>query len=116
MHAVIFELTPAVDCEERFLEIAGEIGGLLEKQEGFISMDLLTSLIEDDKRLSLSFWESEAAIEKWRNRMEHRDGQGEGKNTLFDSYRVRVAEIVRDYSKTDRKQAPTDSNKALTSQ
>ncbi len=34
----------------------------------------------------------------------------EGKESLFHSYRIRVAEVVRDYTESDRNQAPADSN------
>lgn len=113
MHAVIFELKAVPGGEEEFLEIAQKISGGLEKQEGFISQDLLTSLVDDKKRLSLSFWESEEAITGWRTQMAHRQGQGKGKEELFSEYRVRVAEVVRDYGKTNRREAPIDSVKAF---
>jgi hypothetical protein len=32
---------------------------------------------------------------------------------VFESYRIRVAQVLRDYSLTERDQAPTDSNTAL---
>jgi hypothetical protein len=35
--------------------------------------------------------------------------QKEGRNSIFDNYRIRVAGIQRDYSNTDREQAPGDS-------
>ena len=80
------------------------------EQEGFISIERFQSLVEEGKILSLSFWEDEEAIKKWRNVMEHRVAQKKGKYELFESYRIRVAEVVRDYSKTDRNGAPSDSN------
>ena len=35
------------------------------------------------------------------------------KESLFHSYRIRVAEVVRDYTGTDRNEAPADSRDAL---
>ena len=78
------------------------------------SAERYQSLTDDRKILSLSFWRDEAAIEKWRNNLEHRAGQKKGKESLFHSYRIRVAEVIRDYSESDRNEAPSDSNKELT--
>lgn len=63
--------------------------------------------------LSLSFWRDENSIAEWRNVLEHRNAQKKGKESLFRSYRIRVAEVVRDYTETDRKEAPADSQGAL---
>ena len=69
--------------------------------------------MDSGKILSLSFWENEGAISKWRNALEHRIGQSKGKNSLFHSYRIRVAKVIRDYTESDREEAPFDSNKEL---
>ena len=111
MLAVIFEVTPTTEGKDAYLKIASELRGFLENREGFISIERFQSLTEEGKVLSLSFWQDEAAIEKWRNVLEHRSAQKKGKESLFHSYIIRVAKIVRDYTGHDRNQAPTDSNK-----
>ena len=85
----------------------------MENRDGFISIERFQSFTEEGKVLSLSFWRDEAAIEKWRNVLEHRSAQKKGKESLFHSYRIRVAEVVRDYTESDRNEAPTDSNNVL---
>jgi len=45
--------------------------------------------------------------------LEHRSAQKKGKDSLFHSYRIRVAQVVRDYTESDREEAPTDSINAL---
>ena len=89
-----------------YLEIAAKLKPFLTEQEGFISAERFKSLTEEGKLLSLSFWENEDAIGKWRNKVEHKFGQDTGRKKLFHSYRIRVAEIVRDYTHKDRKEAP----------
>ena len=113
MHAVIFEVHPAEGGAEEYLKIAESISSLLQKQKGFISVERFQSATEQGKGLSLSFWESEAAIEDWRNKLPHRNGQKRGKGELFADYRIRVAEVVRDYTNTDRSKTPADSVKVL---
>lgn len=114
MYAVIFEVTPTVEGKEEYMKIAASLRGFLEGRDGFISIERFQSLVDDGKILSLSFWRDEAAIETWRNLVEHRLAQKQGKDTLFKSYRIRVANVVRDYSNDQRAEAPGDSNAALT--
>ena len=113
MFAVIFEVKPTVAGKAEYIKIAASLRTFLEDREGFISIERFQSLVEEEKILSLSFWTNEAAIEKWRNVMEHRLAQQKGKGALFQSYRIRVAKVVRDYTGSDRSEAPQDSNQAL---
>ena len=113
MFAVIFEVKPKDDGKEEYLKIAAKLRNFLEDREGFISIERFQSLTEEGKILSLSFWDSEEAIDDWRNILEHRSAQKKGKESLFHSYRIRVAQVVRDYTESDRGEAPSDSNNVL---
>ena len=113
MFAVIFEVHPTQEGMAEYLQIAAELRGFLENRDGFISIERFQSLSEEGKILSLSFWRDEEAITAWRRLFEHRSAQKKGRDSLFESYRIRVAEVVRDYTLTERKQAPTDSNTAF---
>ncbi|BDY05530.1 antibiotic biosynthesis monooxygenase [Ferrimonas sp. YFM] len=106
MYAVIFEVTPLAAGRGQYLDIAAGLKEKLSGLEGFISIERFQSLTQDNKLLSLSFWESEEAITQWRNQMDHMLAQQLGRNELFDSYRIRVANVVRDYSQAERAQAP----------
>ncbi len=112
MIAVIFEVWPTTEGKEEYLQIAAELRGFLEDRDGFISIERFQSLVEENKVLSLSFWRDEEAIQQWRNLFEHRNAQSKGKQQLFDRYRIRVANVVRDYTGEHRDEAPIDSVKA----
>ena len=90
-----------------------ELRGFLKNREGFISIERFQSLSEEGKILSLSFWRDEEAIATWRRLFEHRSAQRKGRDALFESYRIRVAEVVRDYTLMEREQAPADSCSAF---
>ncbi|ADG94717.1 Antibiotic biosynthesis monooxygenase [Arcobacter nitrofigilis DSM 7299] len=109
MYAVIFEVWPNRNGKEEYLNIASQLKLFLEEQKGFISIERFQSLTNQDKLLSLSFWEDEGAITIWRNLLEHRIAQKKGRNELFDDYRIRVSEVVRDYSMSQRNEIPEDS-------
>ncbi len=101
MLAVIFEVSPRADKRSAYFDVAASLRSELEQVDGFISVE----------RFSLSFWRDEAAVEAWRNRDKHRAAQAEGRNEIFQDYRLRVASVVRDYGMSDRAQAPDDSRR-----
>lgn len=108
MIAVIFEVHPSVGRKDDYLKIAAQMRSMVEKVEGFISVERFQSLTDPSKVLSLSFFEDEAAIASWRTLAAHRNAQSKGRGSIFDDYRLRIAHVVRDYGMFDRAQAPHD--------
>ena len=102
MFAVIFEVEPKPEGKAEYLDIAAALRQDLEKMDGFISIERFQSMTNDGKILSLSFWRDDAAIKGWREQTKHQGAQDKGYNELFENYRLRVAEVVRDYTKTGR--------------
>lgn len=109
MIAVMFEVWPAGGAREEYLDIAARLHPLLSSMEGFISIERFESLTEPGKVLSLSFWRDEAAVAEWRSLTAHRDAQTRGRAGVFQDYRLRVAEVSRDYGLNRRDGAPADS-------
>ena len=109
MIAVIFEVTPAPGMTQEYLDIAASLRPELEKLDGFISIERFGSLVTEGKILSLSFWRDEDAVKRWRNLEQHRLAQARGRSGVFADYRLRVAEVVRDYGMHQRAEAPQDS-------
>jgi heme-degrading monooxygenase HmoA len=109
MIAVIFEVWPKAERREQYLAIAADLRAQLGAIDGFVSVERFESLTESGKILSLSFFRDEAAVAAWRNTLEHRSAQKAGREAIFADYRLRVAEVVRDYGKMSREQAPRDS-------
>jgi heme-degrading monooxygenase HmoA len=108
MIAVIFEVWPKTERKQGYLNIAADLKPLLEKIDGFISIERFESLYEPGKILSLSFFRDEAAVEAWRTTHEHRVAQAKGRGEIFSNYRLRVAGVIRDYGMRDRDQVPSD--------
>jgi len=109
MIAVIFEVEPAAGKRDAYLGIAAQLRPLLDGIDGFISIERFQSLADPNRVLSLSFWRDEEAVKAWRNTEEHRQAQKAGRGGIFAGYRLRIAQIVRDYGMTDRAEAPEDS-------
>ena len=112
MIAVIFELTAAEGRFADYKQLAEGLGEEVRKLDGFISIERFQSIgsIGDPARfVSLSFWRDEEAVRRWRNVQQHREAQAKGRGGIFSAYRLRVCEVLRDYSLRGRGEAPKDS-------
>ena len=109
MIAVIFEVEPKSGRKQDYLDLAASLRAELDRIDGFLSIERFQSLTDPDKILSLSFFRDEAAVAAWRNVEAHRNAQKAGRETVFETYRLRIATVIRDYGMTERGQAPADS-------
>jgi heme-degrading monooxygenase HmoA len=109
MIAVIFELTPAPGRKQEYLDLATALKSELDRTDGFISIERFESISNPGHFVSLSFWRDEEAVRAWRNLAGHREAQAKGRGGIFSGYRLRVAQVLRDYTLEDRTQAPRDS-------
>ena len=112
MVVVIFESWPKSGNMETYLDMAAALTPLVQDFDGFISIERYQSVTEEGKMVALSFWRDEAAVTSWRNVAEHRRIQEGSRKNVFDNYRLRVANVTRDYSMHEREQAPADSLEA----
>lgn len=109
MIAVIFEFTPAEGRFPEYMEIVETLKAELQKAEGFISLERFESITTPGKYVSLQFWRDDEAVRKWRNLQKHREAQARGRAGIFSSYRLRIAQVSRDYEMDRREEAPEDS-------
>jgi heme-degrading monooxygenase HmoA len=109
MIAVIFEVEPDPDHRQEYLDTAAALRAELEAIDGFLSVERFESLARPGRLLSLSFWRDEEAVRRWRNLAAHREAQARGRHGVFRDYRLRVAEVMRDYGLREREQAPPDA-------
>lgn len=112
MIAVIFELRAHPDRKQQYLDTAAALRPLLAQVDGFISIERFQSLSDPEKIVSLSFWRDEDAVRQWRQLEAHRHAQAAGRAGIFTEYRLRVAQVLRDYGMEERDEAPADSRAA----
>ncbi|PIE10721.1 MAG: antibiotic biosynthesis monooxygenase [Rhodobacterales bacterium] len=98
MIAVIFEVTPTAEGRGDYMTRAANLRAELDQIPGFLSVERFESLTEPGKLLSLSFFEDEEAVARWRNHAGHRAAQAAGQGGLFAQYRISVAQVTRRYS------------------
>jgi heme-degrading monooxygenase HmoA len=109
MIAVIFEFTPAEGRFADYLALVETLRQDLANAEGFISLERFESITSKGKFVSLQYWRDEECVRKWRTLQKHREAQKKGRAGIFKSYRLRIAQVVRDYTMDERAQAPADS-------
>ncbi len=95
---VLFEVKPKKEGYEKYLEHAELLKPLLAGFEGFISAERFVSLSEEGKLLSMNIWADEEAMLKWKNITEHRLSQKEGRESLFESYKITICKTIREYT------------------
>lgn len=109
MLAVIFEFEPEAERRQDYLDFAAALGSELEHIDGFISIERFESLSSPGRLLSISFWRDEDAIARWRGLESHRAAQAASRDGIMRDYRLRVAQVIRDYGMQSRAEAPEDS-------
>lgn len=98
MIAVLFEAEIKPGAQDRYLMLAAELKPRLAQLSGFIDIERFQSLSAEGKVLSLSWWRDEAAVLAWKQDLQHRAAQEEGKASLFASYRIRIVALQREYA------------------
>src|SRR5438105_13993524 len=111
MIAVIFEFTPAEGRLPDYMRLVEGLKADLAQADGFLSLERFESITAKGKFLSLQFWRDEESVRKWRTLEKHREAQKKGRASIFKSYRLRIAQVTRDYEMDKREQAPADSRK-----
>jgi len=106
MFAVIFEVQPKADRWQDYLDLAAELRPELVQMAGFIDNERFRSLTTEGRVLSLSTWQDEKALIRWRTHAGHHAVQEKGRFAVFKDYHLRVGEIVADSSTPPDVQLP----------
>jgi len=72
---------------ERMIELAKE-------QPGFIGVESARGT--DGVGITVSYWQSEDAIRKWKEHSEHLDAQSKGRSSWYEWFHVRVCRVERE--------------------
>lgn len=96
MFAVVFEVNPKAEQWDAYLGHAATLRPELQAIEGFIANERYRSQTRPGWLVSLSLWENEKALIRWRTHALHHEIQGKGRSAVFADYHLRVGEVVRD--------------------
>ena len=95
--AVIFTSLRNEQPGDGFAEADERLFALAEGRPGFLGYETASA---DGLGITISYWETEAAIAAWKAVAEHRAAQEQGRARWFESYQVRVARVERAYGLT----------------
>lgn len=109
MFIVLFEVQPKASERDRYLELAGWLRPKLERMPGFLENERYESERTAGRVLSLSLWESEKALVRWRVDAEHHGVQHQGRFEVFDDYHLRIGEVVADSAAGELEQTRFDA-------
>jgi heme-degrading monooxygenase HmoA len=94
--SVLFEVHPRSDQWDSYLEYAKMLRPELEQIDGFVDNVRYGSLTRDGWILSLSGWQEEKALVRWRTRVRHHEVQSKGRTEVLSDYHLRVGQITED--------------------
>jgi heme-degrading monooxygenase HmoA len=98
-YAVIFTSRRTRE-DQGYDETADRMVELAQGMPGYLGIE--TARGTDGVGITVSYWESEAAIANWKLHAEHRAAQDRGRKQWYEHYELRVAKVERAYSGPSR--------------
>ena len=93
-YAVIFS-SVRTEGDQDYGQAAARMLELAREQPGFLGVE---SAREDGLGITVSYWESEAAILAWKQQAEHREVREQGRATWYSAFHTRVCKVERAYT------------------
>lgn len=72
---------------------AEKMTALAQKQKGFLGMESA----RNELGITVSYWKTLEDIQNWKNVSEHKIAQQNGQEIWYNSYKVRICKVERDY-------------------
>jgi heme-degrading monooxygenase HmoA len=91
-YAVIFTSTKTENIEN-YSEMADRMVELASKQYGFLGVESA----RNEVGITVSYWKDLASIKSWNENTEHSFAQRQGRKKWYQSYKIRIAKVERDY-------------------
>lgn len=96
MFVVVFEVHPKVEQIDEYLGLGKLLRPELEQIDGFIDNERFQSIQTSGRILSLSTWQDEKSLIRWRTHAVHHGVQDRGRSLVFTDYRLQVTEVIQD--------------------
>ncbi len=91
--AVLFTAERIVGDDEVYDRTAEELRALAARQPGFLGVESAGATFE----ITISYWSTDEHARQWKQVAEHLAAQRLGREHWYRHYRVRVAQVRRDY-------------------
>ena len=91
-YAMIFT-SERTEGDHGYTEMAEEMVKLASSQPGFLGMES----VRHEMGITISYWESLEAIQKWKQNERHLIAQKQGQSEWYHRYKTRICKVDRDY-------------------
>lgn len=91
-YAVIFTTIKA-DNTNDYNKTALRMESLAKNQDGFLGLESARS----DIGITVSYWQSLASIQKWKENVEHTEARILGRANWYTQYQLRICKVEREY-------------------
>lgn len=95
-YLVVFASRRAEGSGDGYAELAQRMVELARSQPGFLGIESARG--EDGFGITVSYWQSEADIARWKANAEHAQAQRRGNRELYTEFAVRIARVERAYT------------------
>ncbi|WP_318512367.1 antibiotic biosynthesis monooxygenase family protein [Photobacterium leiognathi] len=91
-YAVIFTSVRTAG-DNGYREAANRMIELAEQQPGYLGAESA----REDVGITVSYWADLESIKNWKANTEHREAQKTGRKLWYESFKVRISKVERDY-------------------
>lgn len=91
-YAVIFSSLKSSE-DTGYAETGARMMDLASQQTGFLGVESAREALG----ITVSYWRDLDSIKQWKQNIEHVEAQQKGKKQWYDSYRVRIAKVEKEY-------------------
>ena len=97
-YAVVFSSTRNAQDEAGYAQAAERMLVLAAQQPGYLGVESARGT--DGFGITVSYWDSEAAIKAWKQQAEHAATRAHGREHWYDHFELRIAKVERAYGKS----------------
>lgn len=91
-YAVIFT-SFRTEADNGYSAMANAMEALAMKQPGYLGHES----VRDGMGITISYWDSLESIQRWKANEAHLVAQSKGKSDWYQSYKVRICKVEREY-------------------
>lgn len=95
-YAVIFISQRTEHNQEGYASMSERMEELAKEQPGFIKVE--STRDSEGHGITVSYWESLEAIQRWKENSKHKAAQQKGKETWYSHYQVQICKVIKEYS------------------
>ena len=97
-YSVVFSSARNAQDEAGYAQAAERMLVLAAQQPGYLGVESARGT--DGFGITVSYWDSEAAIQAWKQQAEHAAPRAHGREHWYDHFELRIAKVERAYGKS----------------